>query len=225
MRICAALLLICLAAWGERTANAEASSSTSASPAMIGSAVTTSIDPGTFKRVRTALESDRADIVVNPTGREIIVAFLDYRCAKCKASAPQLYALLQRRPDVRLIIKQYPYWGGFSETAAAVMSTPAAISKGLPLHRQLMAELSLDETTLRQTLTAAGVDANEAFNESRSVAVRRHLEQTKRLVGELHIEGTPAFVVGGRTLVSGPDIAKVEAALGSASTFKPPSRP
>ena len=38
------------------------------------------------------------------------------------------------------------------------------------------------------------------------------MDQTKTLVTELHIEGTPAFVVGG-TLVSGPEISQVVAAL------------
>jgi protein-disulfide isomerase len=179
---------------------------------MVGAATASPIDPAVLERLRPALEHDPADIVVNPAGQKTVVAFLDYRCGKCKASAPALYALVERRPDVRLVIKQYPYWGGFSETAAAVMSSPAARSKGLPLHRQLMSETRLDAAVLRSRLTEAGIDADAAFAEAKSPTLRRHMDQTKTLVSELHIEGTPAFVVGGM-LVSGPDISQVEAAL------------
>ena len=70
----------------------------------------------------------------------------------------------------------------------------------------------LDDAVLRRRLTEACVDADAAFAEATSLAVRQHMDQTKTLVTELHIEGTPAFVVGG-TLVSGPEISQVEAAL------------
>ena len=215
-RACLAAFLAtaCLAACGRQAQRPEAAAPAPPTPAsaMAGTATASAIEPAILKRLRPALEHDPADIVVNPRSQKTVVAFLDYRCGKCKASAPALYALVERRPDVRLIIKQYPYWGGFSETAAAVMSTPAARSKGLPLHRQLMSEIRLDDAVLRRRLTEAGVDADAAFAEAKNLAVRQHMDQTKTLVTELHIEGTPAFVVG-RTLISGPDISQVEAAL------------
>src|SRR5690606_37234081 len=43
----------------------------------------------------------------NPDGDVTLVEFLDYRCGYCKKAQPEVEALLDRDPNLRLVVKEF----------------------------------------------------------------------------------------------------------------------
>lgn len=163
-------------------------------------------------KFRSQLERDPRDFVANPAGKVTVVEFFDYRCGYCKLAAPQVLQLIKDNPDVRFVFKQFPIFGEVSDTAARIALTPQGKVKGLALYQDWMGEKALDDAALDRDLTAAGLDPAAARQAARSPAIERQILDARALASALHVEGTPAFVIGD-TLVPGADIAAVRAAI------------
>ena len=161
---------------------------------------------------RDQLERDPRDVVLNPNGKVTVVEFFDYRCGYCKLAAPQVAELIREHPDVRFVFKQYPIFGEVSDTAAKVSLTGPAKAKALGLYTGLMAEKALTEETLNAQLQAAGLDPAATRQAAQDPAIERHILDTRALATALHIDGTPAFIVGD-TMIAGADLGALRAAI------------
>jgi protein-disulfide isomerase len=163
-------------------------------------------------KFRGQLERDPRDFVANPDGKVTVVQFFDFRCGYCKLAAPQIMQMIKDNPDVRFVFKQFPIFGEVSDTAARIALTPQGKAKGLELYQGWMGEKALDEAALDRHLQAAGVDPAAVRKAAADPAIERQLLDTRTLAAALHIEGTPAFVIGD-TLVPGADMGAVRAAI------------
>ena len=67
---------------------------------------------------RQAIERDPRDIVINPNGSVTVTEFFDYRCGYCRHAAPEIVDLVQKNPDIRLVLKDFVIFGHDSEAAA-----------------------------------------------------------------------------------------------------------
>ncbi|CAN7166872.1 DsbA family protein [Phenylobacterium sp. LjRoot225] len=170
-------------------------------------------------KFRSQLERDPRDFVANPNGRITVVEFFDYRCSYCKIAAPQILQLIRENPDVRFVFKEFPIFGDVSETAAKLALTPQVKAKGLEVHQGWMAEKALTEDALDRHMQAAGVDPAAARKAAEDPAIARQILDTRALATGLHLEGTPAFVIGDK-LVPGADLAAVRAAITVAKAGK-----
>ncbi|MDB5448851.1 MAG: protein-disulfide isomerase [Phenylobacterium sp.] len=163
-------------------------------------------------KFRSQLERDPRDVVLNPNGKVTVVEFFDYRCGYCKLAAPQVVELVRDNPDVRFVFKEFPIFGSVSDTAAKVALTPQVKAKALQLYQGWMGEKALDDQSLDAHLSAAGVDPAQARKAAEDPAIERQILDTRMLATALHIEGTPAFVIGD-TMVPGADLTAVRAAI------------
>ena len=88
---------------------------------------------------RKALERDPRDVVINPDGKITVVEFYDYRCGYCKTIAPEVADLVRSNKDIRLVLKEFPIFGGASDlaarTAAATAPGRSRIPPGRTRHR------------------------------------------------------------------------------------------
>jgi protein-disulfide isomerase len=165
-----------------------------------------------ISKYRSQLERDSRDFVANPNGKVTVVEFFDYRCGYCKMAAPQVIQMIKDNPDIRFVFKEFPIFGAVSDTAAKIALTPEAKGKGLQLYQEWMGEKALDDAALDRHLKAAGLDPDAARKAADDPSIERQILDTRTLATALHIEGTPAFVIGD-TLVSGADMAALRAAI------------
>jgi protein-disulfide isomerase len=166
---------------------------------------------------RKALERDPRDVVINPGGRITVVEFFDYRCGYCKTIAPEVAALVRDNKDIRLVLKEFPIFGGASDLAARTALTPAGRAGGLDFHEAMMVEKTLNEGAITRIAARAGIASADIDAALRDEAITRQLSDTRRLAESLRIEGTPAFIVGDR-LIPGADVAALKAAIQEART-------
>ncbi len=135
----------------------------------------------------------------NPDGDVTVVEFLDYRCGYCKKAQPVVEELLERDPNVRLIVKEFPILGPDSVTAGklALAALELDRSKFGALHDALMAHQgNLTEGAAYGLAEDAGYDTDALRELVDSTEIDDRLQQNYQLAQALGLQGTPAFVVG-----------------------------
>jgi protein-disulfide isomerase len=133
----------------------------------------------------------------NPQGRVTIVEFFDYQCGYCKRQAVELKKLLDQDRDVRIVYKDLPILGPPSVFAARAALAAQKQGKHAALHAALMAtDERLTEPLVLQAAKQSGLDVAQLEKDMADPSVTAALERNFELQRKLHIQGTPALVVG-----------------------------
>jgi protein-disulfide isomerase len=150
--------------------------------------------------LRAAIERDPRDFVANPMGKITITEFYDYQCPHCINIAPQLLDLVKKRPEVRLVFKEMPFFGSISEHAAyAALAVKKAGGDYLGYYQTLMATHPLDDAAIDRAALARGARASDI---APSASATAQLAATSALFDKLDMGGTPGFVIGDKILAT-----------------------
>lgn len=158
-------------------------------------------------------------VLGNPGGDVTAVEFFDYQCPFCKRGHPDLMAEVEADGNVRLVMKDWPIFGGASVLASQLVL--GAVEEGTYVAAQaaLMATPArLSEDDVRDTLAAAGLDPAAML-----AAYRQDRERWDGLMGRnsrqaaaLGLQGTPAFIIGQSLLPGALDRDRLRAAIAAA---------
>lgn len=135
----------------------------------------------------------------NPDGDVTVVEFLDYRCGFCKRAHPEIAEMLERDPNIKLIVKEFPILGPDSVEAGKMAL--AALEIDSKLYKDLSDELmeyrgNLTEQVAYQIASSIGYDIPELKELAGSSAIEDQLNENYQLAQALGLQGTPAFIVG-----------------------------
>ncbi|WP_291738094.1 DsbA family protein, partial [Leisingera sp. F5] len=89
---------------------------------------------------------------------QVIVEFFDYNCPYCRRAAPEVNALIDEDPDLRVVMREFPILGPDSETAARASLAARAQGKYAEFHDALMAQPRANAATIRRTANEVGLD-------------------------------------------------------------------
>jgi protein-disulfide isomerase len=140
----------------------------------------------------------------NPEGDVTIVEFLDYNCGYCKRAHAEVTALLEADTNIRWVVKEYPILSessNFAAQAALAALSVGGSAKYIDFHNRLITSRSrLSEAAIRMFAEEAGLDWRAVAARMQSDAIRDMIQQNHRLADALGIQGTPAFVIGGKLI-------------------------
>lgn len=170
---------------------------------------------GAITAEHDALFADPTDPVMgNPRGTVTVVEFYDPRCPYCRQMLPVFAALLAADGRVRLVLKDIPILG-----PASVLESRALLAA----HRQggyarLQAAIMAvggtpTAASLRQAAEREGLDGAQFERDMADPAIAAKLDRNLRLAAALHIDGTPALVIGGRLIGGAVDLAELREAI------------
>lgn len=158
--------------------------------------------------------NDSLTVTGNPKGNVTLVEFFDYQCIHCKKMAPVISGLIKQNPNLRVIYKEFPIFGKSSELASRATLAAAMQGKYVALHDALLKqEGRLNDDLIMSAAKSAGLNVEKLKTDMNSKTVTDALEATRQLAEQLHLMGTPAFII-----VSTPD-GKVK--QGDTPTFIP----
>jgi protein-disulfide isomerase len=155
----------------------------------------------------------------NPKGDVTVVEFFDYRCGYCKRALPAMQELLKTDPGVRYVFKELPILGPESVVAsrAALAVWTLAPERYLPFHIALMeARGGLTDARVVEIAKAQGIDVDRMKQVMASAEIDGAIRQTRDLAAKLGIQGTPAFVVGGKLVPGLVDLATLRELVAAA---------
>ena len=167
---------------------------------------------------RAALVADPADVVAgNPAGNVTVVEFYDPRCPYCRQMLPIMAALLQADPQVRLVFKDIPILGPASVLDSRALLAAQRQGAYLPMQGAIMHDPATPTpASLRATAERLGLDGARFAQDMADPAIQARLEKNLHLAAALHVEGTPALVVGDRMIPGAIELADLQAAVNAA---------
>lgn len=168
---------------------------------------------------KTVFYDKDAPVLGNPKGDVTIVEFFDYQCPYCKKTHPTVKKVVEEDGNVRLVLKDWPVFGGASIFAAQAVLGAAQIGKYEPAMEALMkTKGKLSEEDVEKTLTGAGLEMKEI-----AAAVNKYTDKISGLLDRnynqalaFNFAGTPSFVIGRTTFAGILDEKGLKAAIAEA---------
>lgn len=143
-------------------------------------------------------------VVGNPNGDITLVEFFDYNCGYCKKSLETVTQLIDKDPKLRVVLKDFPVLGTDSQEAAKV-ATAARLQlspqKFWEFHRSLLSTRGhIGKEQALASAKAAGANIAVLERAISSPDIEASLGEVLTLAQALNFQGTPAWVIGSKTL-------------------------
>jgi protein-disulfide isomerase len=168
-------------------------------------------EAATLAKSSKAIYSDTGAVVLgNPNGDVTLVEFMDYHCGYCKKMSTGIDQLIQRDPQLRVLVKQLPILGAESIAAAQLMLSVGQGQTAQKVHQALMTSPKLDAESLR------AIEQTYQLKPTDKIAANRAIGEVRVLSEQLNIQGTPALVIGGTVFRGAVETAQLEEAIKSA---------
>jgi protein-disulfide isomerase len=141
-------------------------------------------------------------VLGNAKGDVTVVEFFDYNCGWCKRAIADLQVLTKGDQKVRVVMKEYPIFGG----PPSVMAAKAAMAsirqnKYWEFHTALMREKQVTEQNLFVVAERVGLNVARLKTDMADPKIEASIEENIQLGQGLGIEGTPGFVVDAKVNV------------------------
>ncbi len=172
-----------------------------------------------------AIASQRAALFANPADPAVgspkpavtVVEFYDTRCPYCRSMLPTLAALLHDDPTVRIVYKDIPILGPASVLEAKAVLAAQRQGAYLPMQDALMHQAAPSTPASIDTVaTRLGLDPARLDKDMADPATADRLQANLELAKALHVDGTPALVIGDQMLPGEVDLAALKDAVAAA---------
>lgn len=132
----------------------------------------------------------------NPNGDVTIVEFFDYNCGWCKKGFPEVVTLIEKDKNLRVVLKEFPIFGGDSDYAAMAALAAKKQNKYWELHSAMFShEGKLTKESVDEIAKAQGLDMEKLKADMNAPDIAQALAETRQIAQSLAINGTPAFIV------------------------------
>ncbi|MBN8483808.1 MAG: DsbA family protein [Sphingomonadales bacterium] len=139
-------------------------------------------------------------VLGNPNGSVVLVEFTDFACGYCRASVPEVEALIAANPDLKIVVRELPIIAPTSADAARWALAAAEQGKFPAFHKAMFAAGRTDAASIEGAARAAGLDLDRARQFIKDPRVEAELKTNIDLARQLGIDGTPSWVVGDQLL-------------------------
>ncbi|PZQ11562.1 MAG: disulfide bond formation protein DsbA [Ancylobacter novellus] len=138
-------------------------------------------------------------VLGNPKGDVTLVEFFDYNCGFCRRAIKDIDALVDKDPNLRVVVMELPVIREESVGAAqvSIALNQIAPEKFRAFHDKMLGGQSL-ATKDRALAVAAelGVDKAKLAAAMNTPEVEKTLIESKELADDLGVEATPTYVIG-----------------------------
>ena len=170
---------------------------------------------GALQANRPALSGQPGDAILGDAAGDVtVVEFYDPRCPYCRKVLPDLQALLDGDHRVRLVEKLIPILGPNSVLDAEAIQAASLQGRYGAMQRALMTDSSAPgPERIRALAASAGLDVPRLLRDMNSPAVTTVLNRNVQLAQELHLTGTPTFVIGDQEIPGAVDLPDLRQAV------------
>ncbi len=132
----------------------------------------------------------------NPQGTQVMVEFFDYQCPHCKEMKTAIANLLTNNPNLKIIFRDWPIFGGASLTAAKAALAANRQGQYFAMHEALLAASNpLTDAKIDKIAASLNLNLKKLKKDMQDPAVMDEINATFALSKKLGLSGTPVFVV------------------------------
>ena len=134
-------------------------------------------------------------------GTVTVVEFFDYQCSVCHMVQPAVAQFIHANSNVRVVFKAFPIFGPASQYAAqtAIAASMQGQAKYMKFHMAMfksnLMEGKLKDSDVDAIARKSGLNMAMLKKDMQMPFVNAEIKSTFQLAQELHLVGTPAFVV------------------------------
>lgn len=141
------------------------------------------------------------DLVLgNPKAKITIVEFMDYNCGHCKSLAKTLENMTKNNRDLKVIIKDLPYFGESSMTAAKAAYAANQQYNFEKFHYAILEQKQqANEENMLTLAKKLGLNLTKYKKDFASKEAENYIQNNVELAKNLEIYATPAMIVGKKT--------------------------
>jgi protein-disulfide isomerase len=156
-------------------------------------------------------------IAGNPNAKVTVVEFYDVRCPYCRKMMPEEAELLRANPDVKVIYKDIPILGPGSMIGARAVLAAQKQGGYTQLRTALMSGPS-DVTTdgVKAAAERLGLDWPRLQHDMEDASITARIDANIALARQLDIEGTPAYIIGGKMIPGAVEMSELQSAIETA---------
>lgn len=141
----------------------------------------------------------KSPTVGNPSGSIEIVEFFDYQCGHCKTVAPVIEAAIKKNPNIKVIFKELPIFGGNSSYAAKAALASVAQGKYYAFHNALFSSKNqLDPQVILNLAKKEGINVTQLQRDMDLPWIAKQIRDNFQLAQALKLMGTPAFIISNK---------------------------
>ena len=141
-------------------------------------------------------------VLGNPAGDVTVIEFFDYNCGWCKRAVEDINKLTKADSKVRVVMKEYPIFGGPDSVLAAKAATASIKqNKYWEFHTALMREKQVTAANLFTVAERVGLNVTRLKADMADPKLDKMIEENIKIGQELGIEGTPGFVLDAKVNV------------------------
>ena len=149
-----------------------------------------------ISKYASQLASGSLAVAGNPKGNVTLVEFFDYQCIHCKKMKPVVSSLIKKNSNLRVVYKEFPIFGKESETASKMALAAAMQGKYATVQEALLSVADhLNDKQVMTIAQKAGLDMIKLKTDMDSKTVSDALSANRKLAEDIHLMGTPAFIV------------------------------
>ncbi len=145
----------------------------------------------------------------NPKGDVTIVVFFDYNCGYCKKSLPELQALIDKDPMLKVIYKEFPILGPQSQVAATAALAATRQGQYAAFNRALFASNGAGDAMLKGVSDRLKLNYAKLQQDMADPKLNKEIERNIKLASDLNIDGTPAYIVGNQIVPGAIDMVSL----------------
>ena len=144
------------------------------------------------------VRDDRGDPFIGAENPGLIIyEFSDYNCGYCKRVFPDLMAILDDDPSLRLVLKEFPILAESSVLGARAAIAAQRQQKFPAFHAEMMGWRGrLDADAIDRMAKAVGLDTAQLQIDMQDPVTDLILNRTRQAATALDLRGTPALVIG-----------------------------
>jgi protein-disulfide isomerase len=132
-------------------------------------------------------------------GDVTVVEFFDYNCGYCRKTLPDLVKLVENDPKVKVQFMEFPILAPESIDASKVAIAAAKQGKYFEFHKAMFAAGRATKEGALKIAEQLGLDMKRLKADSESPETETLISKIADLGKQMHIDGTPTFVVGDKT--------------------------
>ncbi|WP_347266744.1 DsbA family protein [Paracoccus sp. (in: a-proteobacteria)] len=159
-------------------------------------------DPAEVAAIKRAV-FDAPDLPVmgHAQGDAVLVEFSDYNCGFCRKTAPEVTALIESDPALKVVVHEIPIFGEGSREAAKVALAVRNQGRYPEFHRKMMAMRGkAAKASALRVAREMGLDMARIERDMESPEITARIETSLALADDIGLVGTPSFVAGDRAI-------------------------
>lgn len=147
-----------------------------------------------------AANPDTALVIGKADAPLTLVEFFDFNCGYCRRTAPLVAELVERRPDIKIVLRQFPVITPDSRDVAAIALAADRQGLGTSFYKAATTDQHgpINREKAIEIAVKTGADRDELIRDAESTEILEQIQTDLALGQKVGVRGTPGWLQGTR---------------------------